>query len=234
MENNNTKLFKLLLIGDQAVGKSCLLYRYVDNVFSLNLMGTAGIDMKQKIITIEDKEVKLNIYDSAGHDRFRSIAKNMCSKTDGIIIIYDITDKNTFESVNMWVKSITKEIESGIEVLLIGNKIDLVNQRVVSTEEGNELSKKYNIPFIETSAKESLNVEKAFLQIANSLYKKSKIKEQTEEKNNKRKIYTDIYSNSNYNKNYNRDKRLNTDGSNNSNYHKQKIKEKEDGCCVIY
>lgn len=174
MDNSNPheKQYKLLLTGDQAVGKSSLLSRYVDDVFEINIMGTAGLDLKRKTIEIKGESIKIYILDTAGQDRFRSIAKNQYNKTDGILIVYDITDKKSFEGVNMWINSINKVREIGTECLLIGNKIDLEQSRVVSTKEGEELAKKYGIPFIETSAKSSLNVKEAFVQIINTLYQK--------------------------------------------------------------
>ena len=171
------QVYKLLLLGEQAVGKSSLLNRYVDNVFEVNIMGTAGLDLKKKTLNINGDSVKVLIYDSAGHERFRSIAKNQFSKADGIVIVYDITDKKTFEAVNMWFNLSNKEMTKENECLFIGNKIDLEEQRQVSFNEGNELAKKYNVAFIETSAKESLNVNEAFVKIVSNIYKKDKGKE---------------------------------------------------------
>ena len=188
-QNPQDKQYKLLLIGEQAVGKSSLLNRYVDNVFEINIMGTAGLDLKKKIIEIKGKKVKIYIFDSAGQERFRSIAKNQFSKADGILVIYDVTDRKSFEGVNMWINSIKKELEGGTECLLIGNKIDLVSSRVISLKEGEDLAKVYNIPFIETSAKESVNVKDAFMKVINSLYEKDneKKKKGNGKKNNDNK-----------------------------------------------
>jgi small GTP-binding protein len=166
------QVYKLLLLGEQAVGKSSLLNRYVDDVFEVNIMGTAGLDLKKKTLNINGDSVKVLIFDSAGHERFRSIAKNQFSKADGIVIVYDITDKKTFEAVNMWFNLSNKEMTKENECLFIGNKIDLEEQREVTFNEGNELAKKYNVAFIETSAKESLNVKEAFLKVINTLYYK--------------------------------------------------------------
>lgn len=177
-QNTQEKQYKLLLIGEQAVGKSSLLNRYVDNVFEVNIMGTAGLDLKKKIIEIKGEKIKIYIFDSAGQERFRSIAKNQFAKADGILVIYDITDRKSFEGVNMWMNSIQKELEGGTECLLIGNKIDLVSSRVVSLKEGEDLAQQYKVPFIETSAKESVNVKDAFMKVINSLYQKDIEKKQ--------------------------------------------------------
>ena len=188
--SSQEKQYKLLLIGEQAVGKSSLMNRYVDNVFEMNIMGTAGLDLKKKIVEIKGEKIKIFIFDTAGQERFRSIAKNQYKKADGIIVIYDVTDRKSFESVNRWLDSIKTEIEGGTESLLIGNKIDLSSERVVSQKEGEDIAKSKNIPFIETSAKESLNVKDAFLKVINSLYqrdlnKKNKGKEGKKNKSNK-------------------------------------------------
>ena len=188
--SSQEKQYKLLLIGEQAVGKSSLMNRYVDNVFEMNIMGTAGLDLKKKIVEIKGEKIKIFIFDTAGQERFRSIAKNQYKKADGIIVIYDVTDRKSFENVNRWLDSIKAEIEGGTESLLIGNKIDLVSERVVSHKEGEDIAKSKNIPFIETSAKESLNVKDAFLKVINSLYqrdlnKKNKGNEGKKNKSNK-------------------------------------------------
>jgi small GTP-binding protein len=168
------KQFKLLLIGEQAVGKSSLMNRYVDNVFEVNIMGTAGLDLKKKVVEINKEKVKVYIFDTAGQERFRTIAKNQYKKADAIIIIYDVTDRKSFECVNDWINSIKSDVDPVMERLLIGNKIDLVNERTVSQKEGNKIAEKYAMPFIETSAKESLNVEEAFIKVINNLYYKDK------------------------------------------------------------
>lgn len=174
--NPQEKQYKLLLIGEQAVGKSSLMNRYVNNVFEMNIMGTAGLDLKKKIVEINGEKIKVFIFDTAGQERFRSIAKNQYKKADAIIVIYDVTDRKSFE-LDHWLKSIQAELESGTEGLLIGNKIDLTTSRVVSEKEGQELANQYKIPFIETSAKESLNVKDAFLKVIQSIYNREHKKE---------------------------------------------------------
>ena len=125
------KQFKLLLIGEQAVGKSSLMNRYVDNVFEVNIMGTAGLDLKKKVVEINKEKIKVYIFDTAGQERFRTVAKNQYKKADAIIIIYDVTDRKSFDCVNDWITSIKSDADPVMERLLIGNKIDLVNERTV-------------------------------------------------------------------------------------------------------
>jgi Ras-related protein Rab-8A len=169
---------KLLLLGEQAVGKSSLLMRYTDNEFHLNIMGTGGMDLKRKKIIIDNEDVKVMIYDTAGHERFRSIAKTQYKGSQGVILIYDVTEKKSFDRVSHWVDSIKENSDTqNVEILLVGNKIDMVKERVVAFAEGNELAKNFGINFMETSAKTGENVESAFFTIIKKIYDKEKVKE---------------------------------------------------------
>lgn len=168
---------KLLLLGDQAVGKSSLMIRYTDDEFSLNIMGTAGLDLKRKTIELNNETVKVMIYDTAGHERYRLIAKSQYKGSEGIILVYDVTDKKSFENVSYWMNHIKENADSEVEVLLVGNKIDKVNERTVCLEEGENLGVKYNVIFSETSAKTGENVESAFTKLIYKIYDKQKSKE---------------------------------------------------------
>lgn len=163
---------KLLLLGDQAVGKSSLLMRYVENEFKLSIMGTAGMDVKKKIVKFGENEITVIIYDTAGQDRFRNIAKSQYKGSSGIFIIYDITDKKSFLSVANWIDSIKEHADEDVEILLVGNKIDMNEERKVTTDEGLELANKYSVAFIETSAKTAENVDNAFMTLITNAYKK--------------------------------------------------------------
>lgn len=167
---------KILLLGDQAVGKTSLIVNYIDKTFYSNMIGTAGIDFKKKVIIINDKKIKVNIFDTAGQERFRNIAKNLYRNTNGIMLVYDVTDVKSKDSVLMWTETIKKNVENDIEVLLIGNKIDLIDERKISYEEGECISKDFNYPFIETSAKTGKNVNEAFLRVINNIVNKMMIK----------------------------------------------------------
>lgn len=169
---------KLLLLGEQAVGKSSLIMRYTDNEFHLNIMGTGGMDLKRKKIQIENEDVKVLIYDTAGHERFRSIAKTQYRGSQGVIIIYDVTEKKSFDKIINWVDSIKENSDTqNVEILLVGNKIDMVNERVVQFSEGNDLAINFGINFIETSAKTGENVDNAFFNIIKRIFEKEKNKE---------------------------------------------------------
>jgi small GTP-binding protein len=181
MEPNqhNPHSIKILLLGDQAVGKTSVLSRYCLNEFKLTTMGTAGVDLQKKIVNIEGENLKVMIYDTAGHERFRSIAKTQYKGSKGIILLYDVTDKKTYDSVSYWMNNIKEDADSGVEVILVGNKIDLDQDRKISYEMGAELAGKYGVPFVETSAKSGENVEEAFKKIITNIYNKEKAKENT-------------------------------------------------------
>lgn len=175
-QEKGEKQIKLLLLGDQAVGKSSLMIRYTDDEFSLNIMGTAGLDLKRKSIVLNDETVKVMIYDTAGHERYRLIAKSQYKGAQGIVLVYDVTDRKSFENVTYWMNHIKENAETGVEILLVGNKIDKTEERVVTLEEGEAVGEKYNVLFSETSAKSGVNVETAFLKLITSIYTKEKSK----------------------------------------------------------
>lgn len=164
--------YKLLLIGEQAVGKTSLINQFVEGKFEINLLCAAGLDLKKKVVMIENRKVKLMIYDSGGHERYRGLAKNQLKSSNGVLIVFDLTDKATFDALNFWLKSYEENAPKNSICLVIGNKIDLINERKVSTEEGESVARNYGVKYIETSAKSCLNVEKAFLEVAKDLYNK--------------------------------------------------------------
>lgn len=153
---------KLLMLGDSGVGKSCLMMRFSDGTFPLDIIGTAGIDCKEKVIAAGDKSIRVQIWDTAGQERYSTLTDSYYKKAFGIMLVYDTTDIDSFESVNSWLKSIKEKGNSVVEVVLVGNKTDLVEERKISTVEGRKLADAHKIPFIETSAKNDKNVTKAF------------------------------------------------------------------------
>lgn len=160
---------KILILGDQAVGKSSLLMQFVDGKFTLNMMGTAGVDLKKKIITYKDNTVNLHFYDSAGHDRFRHITKSYYAGSKGIILAYDCTDEKSFSNVSEWISNIKENADSNAELIIVGNKIDLTNEKVVSTEKAKDLGNEYKVEVFECSAKTAENVETAFMKLINNI-----------------------------------------------------------------
>lgn len=159
-------LFKLLLIGDSGVGKSCLLLRFADDVYTQSYISTIGVDFKIRTIDLEGKTVKLQIWDTAGQERFRTITSSYYRGAHGIIIVYDVTDKESFENVKHWLEEINKYAADGVKKLLVGNKSDLQSKKVVSYEQAKEFAEQRGINFMETSAKNAHNVEQAFQTMA--------------------------------------------------------------------
>ena len=169
-EKKKELLYKILLLGDTSVGKTCFLMRYADNTFQEIHLSTIGLDYKLKNVQIDDgKIVKIQIWDTAGQDRFRSITKNYYKGAHGIILLYDVTSRKTFENVANWVTQIKEEVSDKVNIILVGNKIDDEKNRKVSTKEGEEIAKEYGLSFFETSAKSGINIDTTF----NELVKKT-------------------------------------------------------------
>ena len=161
-----------MLLGDSGVGKSCIILRYIEDTFSINLMNSIGVDFKLKNIEIDNKKIKLQIWDTAGQERFRTITTSYYKGAHAIVIVFDITDKESFEHVKIWMQDIDKFAKQGVMRILVGNKCDLEHQRAVTKEEGNEMALKYGIKYIETSAKDTINIEELFVETTKTLMNK--------------------------------------------------------------
>jgi len=170
-------LFKLLLIGDSGVGKSCLLLRFADDTYTQSYISTIGVDFKIRTIELEGKTCKLQIWDTAGQERFRTITSSYYRGAHGIIIVYDCTDKESFQNVKHWISEIDKYANEQVKKLLVGNKCDLSSKKLVSYDEGRELAESLGISFLETSAKNSHNVEQSFQLMAGEI--KQQVKQVT-------------------------------------------------------
>jgi len=156
-------LFKLLLIGDSGVGKSCLLLRFADHTYTESYISTIGVDFKIRTITTRDeKTIKLQIWDTAGQERFRTITSSYYRGAHGIIVVYDVTDQESFNNVKQWLNEIERYACEKVNKLLVGNKCDLVSKKAVSYEVAKAFADKLDIPFLETSAKAATNVERRF------------------------------------------------------------------------
>jgi len=162
-------LFKLLLIGDSGVGKSCLLLRFADHTYTESYISTIGVDFKIRTIELDGKTIKLQIWDTAGQERFRTITSSYYRGAQGIIVVYDITDAESFNNVKQWLSEIDRYASEGVNKLLVGNKNDLANKRAVNAEQAKAFADSVGIPFLETSAKTSTNVENAFLTMAQQI-----------------------------------------------------------------
>jgi len=166
-------LFKLLLIGDSGVGKSSLLSRFAEDSFTESFINTIGVDFNLKTLRIEGSIVKLQIWDTAGQERFRTITSSYYRGAHGIIVVYDVTNLETFANVQKWLTEIDRYACSDVHRVLLGNKCDLVIGRKVSINEAQEFANQYNLEFLETSAKSAINVNEAFTKMAISILRKS-------------------------------------------------------------
>lgn len=164
-------LFKLVLIGDSGVGKSCLLLRFADDNFTDSYISTIGVDFRFRTITIDEKIVKLQIWDTAGQERFRTITSAYYRGADGIIMVYDVTSSESFDHVEEWLSEVDRYANENTSKLLVGNKADLIDEKQVTKETAQSFADKLGISFLETSAKTATNVDNAFLTMAKELIK---------------------------------------------------------------
>ena len=155
-------IFKVLLLGNSDVGKSSLLLRYVDSVWNDAFVPTIGVDFKVKTLNINDKKIKMQIWDTAGQERFRTVVATYFRGAHGILLLYDVTNKDSFKNLESWLIEIEKNAKEKVLKILIGNKCDLTDDREISTEEGKAFALRNGMEFMETSAKMNTNVTEAF------------------------------------------------------------------------
>ena len=167
--------FKIMVIGESKVGKTSVIKKYTQNKFGGVYLTTVGVDFQDKIINIDDKKIRLQIWDTAGQERFRNITKNYFNSSNGFLLIYDITDKDSLVHLNFWSAQIQLNAPEKSKCVLVGNKCDLEGSRAVSTEEGKMYAEKNKIKFFETSAKDGTNINEVFEYIANEIYKEEKM-----------------------------------------------------------
>jgi Ras-related protein Rab-2A len=158
-------LFKYIIIGDTGVGKSCLLLQFTDKRFQPVHDLTIGVEFGARMISIDQKNIKLQIWDTAGQESFRSITRSYYRGAAGALLVYDITRRETFNHLTRWLEEARQNANSNMVIMLIGNKSDLDHRRAVSTEEGDRFAKENNLVFLETSAKSAHNVEEVSLKI---------------------------------------------------------------------
>ncbi|XP_060063031.1 uncharacterized protein LOC132543533 [Ylistrum balloti] len=168
MERNDY-LFKYLLIGDSGVGKSSLLLRFADDVFSETYISTIGVDFKIRTVNLEGKTVRLQIWDTAGQDRFKTITSSFYRGAHGIMLVYDVTDMQSFRHVRDWIQEVDKYGGGDTTMILVGNKSDMNSKRLVTYDMGKEYAESLGISFVETSAKSSTNVESLFVTMASEI-----------------------------------------------------------------
>ena len=165
--------FKILLIGDLGVGKSCVILRYVEGDFPGNIMSSIGVDFKTKQIELDDRLIKLQIWDTAGHEKFRTITTSYYKSAHAIIILYDITQKASFDHIRNWITEIDKFGKQGVLKVIVGNKLDMENNRKITKEAAENLALKYGIKLWEVSAKDNTNIEEMFLDTIKTLLEKN-------------------------------------------------------------
>ncbi|XP_078447251.1 ras-related protein RABA5e-like [Wolffia australiana] len=169
-EEGEEYLFKVVIIGDSAVGKSNLLSRYARNEFNINSKATIGVEFQTQCLEIDGKEVKAQIWDTAGQERFRAVTSAYYRGAFGALIVYDISRRTTFDSVERWLEELKTHSDTTVARMLVGNKCDLENIRDVSVEEGKSLAEREGLFFIETSALDSTNVKTAFEIVIREIY----------------------------------------------------------------
>ncbi|CAA7404582.1 unnamed protein product [Spirodela intermedia] len=170
-EDEYDYLFKVVLIGDSGVGKSNLLSRFTRNEFCLESKSTIGVEFATRTLRVEGKVIKAQIWDTAGQERYRAITSAYYRGAYGALLVYDVTKPTTFENVSRWLKELRDHADSNIVIMLIGNKTDLKHLRAVAAEDAQGFAEKEGLSFLETSALEATNVEKAFQTILGEIYR---------------------------------------------------------------
>ena len=172
-EDDSENLFEIntLILGDCSVGKTCILLRYVCNSFDETQQPTIGVDFRTKKITLDTEQINFRIWDSAGQERFRSITQQFFKNADGIILVYDVTQSETYTQINNWIEDIQKNKLYRTKVFLVGNKIDDGEKRVIQKEKAEAFAKEQGFDYFETSAKIGTGIEEMFTKVAEELCK---------------------------------------------------------------
>ena len=185
---------KILLIGDSYVGKTSLLLQYIERECPENHMATIGVEFRDKIIQIDNKKVKLQVWDTSGQERYRSITKNFYRNADGVMFVCDVTKEKTFDNIKNWlIDSEQNANNSNFKKILVGNKIDLKEERVIDTEQLQNFANKKEMNFYETSAKDGTNVDHIFTELAKLILEDKsdqQIKEEFSHKNRSLSVYS--------------------------------------------
>ena len=173
MEDENYEMmFKVVLVGDSFVGKTNIMSKYLKDEFHEDSKATVGVEFGSKQFTIEGHEIKAQIWDTAGQERYKAITSAYYKGAKGAFVVYDITRKSSFESIDKWVNDLTAAADKKITIVVIGNKSDLEDQRQIPKEKGEEKAAKLEVAFLETSAFSGENLDKAFELMMNEIYKK--------------------------------------------------------------
>ena len=178
MSKKNVIKIKIFALGETCVGKTCYIIRYTEDTFKEQLT-TTGIDLKIKKIIYNKKKYDIEFYDTAGQEKFRSLSANSIKSAEGIILIFDLTNQKSYDQITTWMADIKDMKGDNFPIILIGNKCDLEDERIISNEEGIELSKKYKLKYFETSCKTGVNIKESAAEIIKQIIemKEKKLKE---------------------------------------------------------
>ena len=186
-DNNELKKLTIFTLGDKAVGKSSFIAKYMNNTFSENHVTTVGIDFITKNYRLpNEKEIKLFFYDTAGQEKYRSISFNLLKNADGILLMYDISNRLTFDNINQWKGSIREIKGDDFPIILLGNKCDLEENRNVTKEEGKKLANEHGFLFLETSCKEGTNIKESVEILISKIIEKRQLEEKENNQNIKK------------------------------------------------
>ena len=171
-EDNYEVMFKVVLVGDSSVGKTNIMSKYLKNEFHEDSKATVGVEFGSKQFTIEGHNIKAQIWDTAGQERYKAITSAYYKGAKGAFVVYDITRKQSFDSVDRWINDLRAAADKNLSIIIIGNKCDLEDQRQVNKEQGEEKAKNNEVAFMETSALSGENLDKAFEKMMNEVFKK--------------------------------------------------------------
>ena len=190
-EDENELKYKILFLGETQVGKTSLIIKYTEGTFQQGGITTLGVDLKYKYLKKDNKNLRLDLWDTAGQERFRNITKSFYNGANGMIFIFDLTSSESFDKLKFWIEDSKDKItDNNIELLMVGNKSDLIDERVVTKEKIQKLSEQYNIPYFETSAKIGEGIEEMFNTLINKLLLRKEIRQNNDDDETK------IYNNS--------------------------------------
>ena len=160
-------VIKILTLGDSGVGKTSIIQKFVNDKFNQNMLSTIGVDFQSKVIIINNTKIKLKIWDTTGQERFKTLTSQYYNGADGALLIFDVTSKLSFERINFWINELKEKKKlNELGLLLIGNKIDLVNKRIIDKEEAENFAKNNNLSYYETSALKNININNIIIDIA--------------------------------------------------------------------
>lgn len=163
------KKFKLVFLGEQNVGKTSIITRFMYDSFDTSYQATIGIDFLSKTMYLEDRTIRLQLWDTAGQERFRSLIPSYIRDSTVAVVVYDISNLHSFQQTTKWIEDVRSERGKDVIIMLVGNKTDLIDKRQVTTLEGEHRAKELNVMFIETSAKDSYNVKQLFRRVSSAL-----------------------------------------------------------------